>query len=216
MADLKLFHRLNKHIQDNLWLYIITVLCFTIGIVIGVYTSNNMGEYEKNDLVSYLSNFNGSLINGQVIYKEIFVNAIKNNLPLILAIWFLGLTMIGIPIILVIDMFKGFTLGFTMAFMIKGLGMQGLGLSMLMVLPQNIIYIPCLIISSVIAMEFSVSFLKNKMIKQWNNSVYMKIAGYSATFILIFLIMGVGFLLEAYITPNIIRLVAIGSGSGLA
>ncbi|MCS4476833.1 hypothetical protein JQ032_18355 [Clostridium botulinum] len=35
--------------------------------------------------------------------------------------------MIGIPVILIIDVIKGFTIGFTTSFIVNGLGMKGYG-----------------------------------------------------------------------------------------
>ena len=213
MINNKLLINFGKHIKDNFWLYIVSVLCFCIGIVVGIYTVNHMGDLDKNNLLSYIKNFTTSITIGNISYKSILIETVKNNFPLIIAIWFLGITIIGIPVILIIDVIKGFTLGFTMTFIINGLGMKGMGLSILMVLPQNFIYIPCIIISSVIAMEFSLMLLKDKVNRQWTNNIGNKIATYSFTFIFITIIMCFGFILESYLTPNIVRLLVKNIGS---
>jgi len=213
MVNKKLLLNLRKHIEDNFWLYIIIVLCFCIGIIIGILTVNHMGNIDDNNLLSYLNNFTTSITKGTISYKTILIETIKNNFSLIIVIWFLGFTIIGIPLILFIDIIKGFTMGFTMTFMIKGLGIKGIGLSTLMVLPQNFIYIPCIIISSVIAMEFSLMLLKNKINRQWTSNIGSKMATYSFTFIFISSIMCLGFILESYLTPNIVRLLVQNIGS---
>ena len=212
MANKKLQINFEKHIQDNFWLYIVAVLCFSIGIIVGIYTVKNLGNLEENDLLSYLKNFTNSITIGNIPYKSILIETVKNNFPLIIAIWFLGFTIIGIPIILIIDTIKGFTVGFTMAFMINSLGVKGIGLSILMVLPQNLIYIPCIIISSVIAMEFSLMLLKDKINRQWTSNIGSKMATYSLAFVVISLIMTLGFIIESYLTPNIVRLLVTSIG----
>jgi len=198
---------LNEHLQQNFWLYVISLFCVFTGIVLGIYAVKYMNNVENSDLLSYFTNFNQNISNGGFKYSNIISDIIKNNISIILAVWFLGLTMVGIPIILIIDVIKGFTLGFTISFIVKGLGTKGIGIILIGILPQNIIYIPCIIIASVVAMEFSLSILREKMNKQWVSSIWMKITSYSFIFILIAVLMGVGFLLEAYATPNLIKII---------
>ncbi|MDP4177572.1 MAG: stage II sporulation protein M [Bacillota bacterium] len=208
MRTNKIINIFNKHFQDNFWLYMISLLCISIGIILGIYTVKYMGGLQKSDLISYLNSFTENTLKGKINSNAVLVETIKNNLPLLAAIWFLGLTIIGIPIILLFDIIKGFTVGFTISFFIKGLGSKGILVSLLGVLPQNIIYIPCLLISSVLAMEFSLSILRDKINKLWTQNIGVKIVSYSISFLLILLVMGVGFILEAYLTPGFMKLVA--------
>ncbi|ERI91345.1 stage II sporulation protein M [Clostridiales bacterium oral taxon 876 str. F0540] len=207
MTNRKITTALNEHLQKNFWLYVVSLLCVFTGIVLGIYAVKYMNNVENNDLLSYFTNFSQNISSGSFKYSSIISDIIKNNISIILVVWFLGLTMVGIPIILIIDIIKGFTLGFTISFVVKGLGTKGIGIILIGVLPQNIIYIPCVIIASVVAMEFSLNILREKMNKQWVNSIWMKITSYSFVFILITVLMGVGFLLEAYATPNLVKII---------
>lgn len=197
----------NEHLQDNFWLYIISILCIFTGVVLGIYAVKYMGSFENENLISYLNSFTQNISQGNFKYKIMFTDILKNNFPIIIAIWFLGLTMIGIPIILIIDLIKGFTIGFTISFIIKAFGSKGIGIVLLGILPQNIIYIPCVIICSVIAMEFSLNIIKERLNKQWTNSILMRIASYSLGFIAIFSVQCIGFVMEAFIIPNLVKLI---------
>jgi stage II sporulation protein M len=198
---------INRHIKNNFWLYVISLLCIFTGIVMGIYSVRYMGGFEKSDLVSYLKNFATAVNSGDLNYKSILLQTLKNNIPVILAIWFLGLTMIGIPIILIIDIIKGFTIGFTISFIISQLGIKGMWISLLGVLPQNIIYIPCIILSSVLAMEFSLMIFKDRARLQWKSHILVSITSYSMSFLMVSMVMCVGFFMEAYLTPNMVKLV---------
>ena len=166
---------------------------------------NTWGEVERNDLVNYLTNFIDPLNSSGISYKLIFFQSIKNNLPVIVLLWFLGLTIVGLPIIVIIDLLKGFTVGFTFSFMISGLGKSGIGIAILGVLPQNLIYIPCIIFASVISMEFSIMLLKNKFNKQWTSSVSSRIIYYSVIFIIIIAFLFIGIIIESYIAPYFVK-----------
>jgi stage II sporulation protein M len=207
MTNGRTIARISNSMKENFWLYIIGILFIFTGIVIGIYTVKYMGDFEKNDLLSYLKNFSLSVHDGKLSNKAVFIQSLKNNLPMILAIWFLGLTMVGIPVILVFDIIKGFTVGFSISFIIKGMGGKGLTVVLLGLLPQNIIYIPCVLAASVIAMNFSLTILKDKINRQWSTNIWMKIASYSFLFAIICVLMTLGSIIEAYLTPNLVKLV---------
>lgn len=200
-------NNLNRHIKENTWLYVGSIVCILIGMFLGVYCVKYMGQAEKNTLYEYLNKFVENISLTSAEPKEIFIQAIKNILPMILGIWFLGLTVIGIPIILIINMVKGFTLGFSISSLINALGMKGIWMSIFGLIPQNIIYIPCIVFISVLAMEFSLSMVKNRLNKQWTTNVISKIASYSVIVMICTLICFIGFFIEGYIVPHIIKMI---------
>lgn len=199
---------ISSHLQNNLWLYILSAICLCTGIVLGVYTVKYMSGFEKSDLLNYLSSFIKNYDLKSINYKELFVETAKNNIPVLLIVWFLGLTMIGIPIILILDVIKGFTIGFTVTFFVSGMGFKGIWMALLSIIPQNIIYIPCIIIGSVLAMEFSLMMIRSNGKKHWTTGISSRIMSYSFVFIIIAGCMFVGLSFETYITPNIIKAIA--------
>ena len=213
MLSKTLMSNINKHIQENFWLYIISILCVFTGIILGIYSVKYMGDLERNDLVNYLMNFIEPSNTTGVSYKLIFLQSVKNNLPVIIFLWFLGLTIVGIPIIIVINLLKGFTVGFTFSFMISGLGKTGVGIAILGVLPQNLIYIPCIIFASVVSMEFSIMLIKNKFNKQWTSSIMSRIIYYSLLFIVIIILLFAGIIIESYIAPYFVKSLINNLGS---
>lgn len=213
MSSNTLIGSINKHIQENFWLYIISILCVFTGIILGIYSVKYMGEIEQNDLVNYLMNFIDPSNTSGISYKLIFFQSLKNNLPVIIFLWFLGLTIVGIPIILIIDLLKGFTVGFTFSFMISGLGKSGIGIAVLGVLPQNLVYIPCIIFASVVSMEFSIMLLKDKFNKQWTSSISSRVIYYSVIFVVIIVFLFIGIIIESYIAPYFIKNLVNNLGS---
>lgn len=209
MLENKALNLINTHVKNNFWLYVVSLLCFFTGIVIGIYSVRYMGGFQKSDLSSYLGNFTKAINSGNINYKSIFLETLKNNIPIILTIWFLGLTMIGIPVILIIDIIKGFTIGFTMSFVISNMGIKGIWFSLLGVLPQNIIYIPCIIFSSVLAMEFSLMLFKDRTRTPWKSHILVRFTSYSMYFLLVCIIMFLGFFMESYLTPSMVKLVVV-------
>ncbi len=212
MRKIKAKTNFSRHFQESMWLYVITLVCLFTGIVLGIYTVKYMGDMERQDLINYFLSFANNLDSVEVDNKAILIETIKSNLPIIIGLWILGLTMIGLPAILIIDIIKGFSLGFSLSTIFYGLSYKGIWFTLLGVLPQNIIYVPGIIVSSVLAMRLSLTKLKDRVNKQVN---YHKgyLAEYSITFLIITLIMILGFFYEAYITPKALQSIAMLSGS---
>jgi stage II sporulation protein M len=209
----KFYGTIGRHFETNFWLYVVSLLCVSTGIVLGIYTVKYMSGAQKTDLLSYFTSFTTSIANSDVDKKYVLIQTIKNNFPMILALWLLGLTIVGIPIILIIDIVKGFTLGFSATFIIIGMGLKGFWMTLVGLIPQNIIYIPCFIIASVLGMELSMYKLKDKFNKGSKGFASSQNITYSITFIIILLVMTFGFIYEAYITPRALKVVVSSIGS---
>lgn len=204
-TDFKLFA--GRYLHENRALYFVTVFCLCVGIFLGSYCVTHIGEYQQSNLTQYFNSFVKSYHSNSFDGKYIFFEAAKNYIPFILAIWFLGLTVIGIPVILGIDFVKGFTIGFTGSFLYSASQGKGLLMILLCIIPQNIIYILCIIVASSIAMQFSIMLLRDKSSIYSGKNILFRTAVYSGIFIGIFLVMLIGFAIDAYLTPFIMKFI---------
>lgn len=204
---------INKHFYDNLFLYLITILFIATGMIVGLYCVKYMQDVDKSSLISYITSITTSSSSAIMDTPKIFWGAVKNNLPMIIGLWILGLTFIGAPIILLINLYKGFSLGFTFSFFIYALKERGVVLATLGVLPQNIIYVPCIIFLSVISLHFSIIGIKEKFSKKYIPSSQSNVRNYTMIFLLTICVMGIGFFIEAFITPALLKVVLKGLGA---
>ena len=205
MKNIKLLQGFTEHFNRNLFLYAITFLFMCIGIVIGVYSVKYMDVSVKTELVKFLMSCSDNLNSESIDKKYVLYNALKNNFSIILVLWFLGLTLLGSPLILILDIIKGYTIGFTSSIIISGFGTKGVLLNLLAIFPQNLIYLPCIIISSVLAIEFSISLLKNKPMNRESNLI--QILSYSSIYAFLVIIMILGVIIEIYFTPNMLKII---------
>lgn len=192
------------HIEKNIWLYLISLFCICTGIVIGVYTAKYLSGNEKNVMVQWIDQSIRSLQSDKVSLNTIFLESVRTYLPMIVIIWVFGLTIIGFPVILIMNIVKGYTLGFTFSFLISSFGAKGLGVCILNLLLKNIIFIPCIMVCSVFAMEFSLNLIRSKE-KSWTSNIVSSIASYSMSFLGIVLIMFIGFLIETIVYPLTVK-----------
>lgn len=192
--------------KEHLSLYIFVGVIFVTGVVFGAVMVNALSLEQKQEITRYLGSFFSSVNQGGLeaevtgSMKESFAMHIK----WVLIIWILGLSVIGLPLILILDFLKGVLIGFTVGYMVGALSWKGLLFALVSVVPQNLVVIPLLIICSVSAMSFSIHLVKNRFISRKGPlyEPFMRLSGtILASGVLLF---GVA-LFEAHVSPVMMK-----------
>lgn len=202
-----LLTKLNATFRDKKAYFFIVLIMFCVGISFGLYTVKYMGESDRKDLTNYFLSFTNSIGSQPVNYGNLLFEVIKKNILIIIPIFILGLTFFGAPVILILDLLKGFTLGYTFSFMVTTFEGKGMGLALVSVIPQNLIYIPCFIALSVISLSMSTEKFKGKFFKHGKNKDPF-FDGALNKLIVILILFTVGILIETYVSPSLIKFVA--------
>lgn len=203
----KFLQKISDTFREQRFIYLLVLLFFCIGVVIGVYTVMYMGETDRSDLTSYFNSYISSISLNETNYGDLLFTVLKKNLLLIVPIVLLSFTFLGTPIILIIDLIKGFSLGYTFTFLLCTFNGKGMGLAAVSIIPQNIIYIPCIIILSVIGISLSTKIFKEKIFKHSVMSKREILKDVSNFLILVMGLFLVGVLIETYLSPNIIKFI---------
>lgn len=195
---------ITNHIRDNLKLYIIISLFLLIGIVLGVIFVNNMNEAQNQEVKTYLTEFVNSLKNGsRVNNMELLKDSLINNLILVFLMWFVGSTVIGIPIVIGIVVIRGFCFGYTISSILTtftvGKGILFFTASMLL---QNILFLPCLTALAVSGVKLYKSIMKDKR----KENIKLEIFRHTTFCLVILAILAVGSFIETYISNNLLLL----------
>lgn len=190
---------------ENRIIFMWILLFFLIGIVLGSYTIYYMSDIGKVELGGYFSNFIGFLKTANVDYTAILIQSIKSIIPMVLITIVLGYTLIGFPFILLINLFKGYVLGFTLSLVITVLGTSGIGVAFATLIMQNIIFIPVFMLISILSMKSSIiklaSIRKEKNRNNIDSREYLMIQGILTCIII------AGIIIETYISPNLAKIV---------
>ncbi|QIB26026.1 stage II sporulation protein M [Caloranaerobacter azorensis] len=198
----------NNHFQKYIFLYFLVIVFLMIGISTGAITIRTVDDTAREQIINYLGSFS-SIINKDADLNtiKVFRYSITNNIQTIIAIWLLGITVIGVPIVLIIIALRGFIIGFTVAFFIKEFKIKGLTLSLLYLLPQNIFLIFGFIVTSVISILFSISILKNRINVIRRPSFLNRFVNYTITMFIISIIIIIGSLVESFTTPIFLKVI---------
>lgn len=199
------FSRLMESLKENKITFLWVLLFFLVGIVLGSYTVYYMSDFNRVEITTYFNNFLEFLGGNSVSYTSILVDSIKSVLPMVVIIVLLGYTSVGTPIILMMDLVKGYVIGFTFSLIVSMLGSKGIMLVLSGLMLQNLIFIPIIMLISVLAIRHSVTKLKmgvsRDRVKLDISRSYLNFQG------MLSLIIISGILIETYISPNLIRLV---------
>lgn len=190
-------------IKNNKLLFILTLIT-GISILLGIlYPAIITKENEELIKVSITSFFK-AIDSNKLNYTTALISSLSNNIIISIVVWILGISIIGLPLIIFILLFKSFILGFSITSILLTYGWKG-------ILSAIIYSLPCLInllglfLLAYYAITISLAlgkdlFQKKEMNKKRIMKRYLKIG----IFALVFFILTS--LLEVYIMPSILKI----------
>jgi stage II sporulation protein M len=191
--------------KQNITCYIILLIVFISGVILGSISVNMMSDTQLQDLSDFINGFFANAKNISVDPPTIFYSSLSNNLKTLFTLFICGLVIIGLPLIFILIFFRGFIMGFTVGFFISEMGIRGIVFSLLSVLPQNIIIVPSIISVGVAGIGFSSNMLKNRRIIQSESYIQILASYFLFNFVFSILLV-VAALIEGYISPVFIKL----------
>lgn len=195
-----------KNFRDNFIIYFTMIIFLIVGIVIGSITIKILNTEQKGEILNFFNSFFKSLDNKEYNNLQILKQSISDNFKTIFVIWITGILIIGIPVIPIIILLRGFALGFTVGFLVNEFGVKGFLFSLLAILPQNIFIIPGIILIASTGLIFSLKQIKDNKVKMYKESILQDIISYTVAILFFSIIVSIGSLVEAYITPVFIKL----------
>ncbi|NLW06403.1 MAG: stage II sporulation protein M, partial [Clostridia bacterium] len=191
------------HLNEYRVLYLLVIIFFLLGIIAGTVSVHFLEPEQNARLASYLDSilaqFDSTAASIDQAFYQVFSSAFKE----IGLIWFLGLTVLGMPLIITFIFLKGFILGFTVGLLVLEKAFSGIAFSLLAILPPNLIHIPVIIIAAVLGLAFSLNLLRG----QRYGGGLTGLISYSGLMVLVMLVIMAGGLIEIYLSPVFARVV---------
>lgn len=194
---------IHQHILNNSKEYTFIALIFLVGIFLGVMFVNNVSDTQISEVNSYINNFIEKLKNTEDLqsFKILKVTIIENIL-LAISIWFFGTTVIGIPVVFGIILYRGFCLGYTIASIIITMGLgKGIIFTIISLVLQNIILIPAIIAIAVSGFKLYKSIVKNKN----KDNIKIEVLRHTIFSFIMLLLLCLSAVVEILISTNILK-----------
>ncbi|MDR4948475.1 stage II sporulation protein M [Neobacillus cucumis] len=191
-----------SYFRENSSIFLFIVILFLMGVIFGAIVVNSMSITQKEDLYYYLSQFFGQVSDGTVADdNDLFLQSFFHNSKFIGLMWILGISIIGLPIILILLFLKGMVVGFTVGFLVSQMGWKGFMLAFASILPQNLIIIPVFILMAAFSVIFSIRMIKRQFLKKYAQPIMPFFKRYIITLIAAVLFISAASGIEAYLSP---------------
>ena len=181
-------------------IFIVTLLAFIIGILLVSIESKDNKELITTRLTTFFNNIKENKLNTQtLLYKSI-----TNNLIINIIVWLLGISIIGLPIVLIILGFKSLTIGFTISSILYTYKLNGLIKVIIYIIP-NIINLFVLFVLTYYSINFSL-MLFNYLFRKKEYNKKLIVNRYLKLLILSLLISILTSVIETFILPKLFYL----------
>lgn len=194
------------HWREHASLYVFVIVLFLMGVIFGAIVVNSLGFSQKQDLYYYLAQFFGQVSKDNVASAhDMFRQSYMHNVKYMVLMWVLGISVIGLPVILVLLFLKGIVVGFTVGFLVNQMGWKGFLLSFVSVMPQNLLVIPLMIVMGVMSISFSLRMVRNQFMKRPHEPVFPMVIRYAAAMAAAAFGLLVSSAVEAYLSPVLMK-----------
>ncbi len=179
-------------------LLIISIISIILGLLyIAILNSSNK-QLIGNNLETFFTSLN------KLNYTKAFINCIISNLLYVILIWILGISIIGIFLIIFIVVLKSFSLGFTISSIIYFYKLKGILLACIYMIPL-IINLFIIIVISYYGILFSKNLNKLLFLKK-EISFRNVIKNYIKILLIVIIGILISSILEIYVVPLILKL----------
>lgn len=182
---------------------IICILVITIiGIIAGSLFFYLLNGSDKEMVISSIGDFFDNINN--INYEMSIKSNLIFNFCLILVIWLLGISIIGIPIILIIYFLKSFSLGFILVSIISKYGFKGVIYAFIYLFPHNVINLLSFALLSIYGVICSFRMVSN-FSKDKKIDLSPIFSRYRLVLIICIIISLLCSLYQTFIVPNILK-----------
>ena len=195
---------IKEHVVNNKKEYVIVSILFVIGIFLGVFFINNVGQEPKTLITEYLNQFIEKLKSTEDLnLVELLKTSIGQNIILAISLWFFGTTIIGIPVVFGIVAYRGFCLGYTIAACISIMGIsKGIIFVLILLLLQNLLVIPAILALSVSGIKLYKSIMRDKT----KENVKVEMLRHTVFSLIMLMVLIISSVIEIFVSTNILKL----------
>lgn len=198
---------IQTYAREHQSLYWFTIVLFTMGIIFGAVLVNSLPLSQKQELYGFLQYFFNSLSQQGIPETSThFQQSFGYYAKTVAIMWVLGLSIIGLPMILLMLFLKGVVVGFTVGFLVNQLQWQGVTFAMMGILPQNLLVVPALFIIGVSGISFSLRLIKTRLVSK-RDDIMPHFIGYTMLVMCMLGVLTMAALFETFVSPRLMQVV---------
>lgn len=175
-----------------------------IGIIFGSLFITIISKEDQTLVQSYIEKFMQSVQAGKLSYLDAIKNTLISNLSFTTIIWLLGISIIGIPIIVFMYFTKSFIIGFTVASFILKYKFKGIIYAVIYIFPHHFINLIVFTLLLVYAIKFSY-YLLTSILKKRTIHLKTLMNPYFRIFMIVVISLFITAIYETFAVPYFVK-----------
>ena len=207
--DLKLDNvkvKVNNKLKEQKRLYLFLIIVMGLGIIAGLIYALIISKSDHNLVASSLDSFFTSIKESNLDYKSGLINSLIGNIFFVSFIFLLGISIIGIPFIIISLFFKAFIFSFSFVSIIYTYHLNGILKAIMYVFPHQIITLLMSLFLGFYALYFGIK-LFNYLFRRKDINLRNSMKRYLQVFIIVLSINILCSFIETFLAPSLIKLV---------
>lgn len=202
----RLVDKLKKKITINHKMFLFLFILFIIGLITGSLFVTILKESDQTLIKDSLSTFFNGITKNTLGLEKTFVSSLLSQILSIFMIWLLGISIIGIPIVIILYFSKAFTLGFSIGSILFHYKLKGILLAIGYIFPHHILNFIVYTILSIYSLSLSMKLL-NALLHKKKIDFHFILNKY--LFILIFSLVGIilSTTFETLVMPKVMKFI---------
>lgn len=192
-----------KDIKKDKSIYISLIIVLLISLLFGTFFIKILSNNDKELVMTHINTYFAGIKTGNI--KLNFCNNIINNNITLFILWILGFSIIGLPLMIIIFFYKGFTLSFTVTSIIYNFKFNGIFFSLVYVFPHLILNLLFYFIVTYYSFKLCLNIINVIINKDKLNMLFLK--KYFVILIISVVFLSLSALYETYILPYLIKII---------
>ena len=192
-----------KKLKDKKQFIIIFVICI-VAFIIGVLLPSILNEENRKIIQTSLNSFFDTIKNNQLKTNELLFKTLTSNIIIDLILWLLGISIVGIPIVIILLGYKSLSLGFTISSIISTYKLNGVIKALIYIVP-NIINLFIFFVISYYSISFSL-MLFNYIFRKKEYNKRIIVNRYLKLLVISIIILIFSSVIETYVVPKLFSL----------
>lgn len=188
-------------------LFIKLLIGVIIAFLLGTLYITILSKTNKQLINDTINNFFKEINNKNLNYYKVFFNSFMSYTLAGLVIWLLGISIVGIPFIILFLLFKSFVVGFSFSSLIYFYKFKGLVAAFIYTIPL-VISLMALIILSFFAIRFSKRLIRVLFYRQ-DTALKNYTKRYLKILLILEIVLIICAVIETFIMPEILKLISL-------
>lgn len=192
-------------IKINKKIFVFLFVLMLMGIIAGSIFTTILNSSDKELVINHLNEFIDNINNNKLDYLFALKNNLITNISYVILIWLLGISVIGLPIIIIMFFTKCFILGFSVGAVLTTFKLKGILVSLVYVFPGQVISLLFLLLLMMYSMSFTFKMIY-AILKKKSIDFKLIMNKYFKILLIVLSVIILMSLYDTYLMPRLIKL----------